>query len=446
MMKVHLLLLLLSITLANAFDTKARVENLWIRKVLAESYPPWWLTSYNLALSSYLVDDEDETTRIFYAEVDETLGNTVPLWDICPNGTRHILQLQGGSLNNTGGEDHISMGCCPQGQQGCFNLDHELVGCCPDSQFCAVDQSQTKSGPQQFMGCVEYASQVCYDRVCPPGYGCCLGLRGRKSCIPFGDLYDPYDYESYCGLATQTKAEWPRYYAFKDGSPLANTSLELPADDGAFLRVCSSGYICNYNETCLDGNSRYDNTTTNTTDLFCLPQHGGLILDDAKFNYDVCFNGYEPYLDMTDPDVYVVGQVLDEPTSLHQVFSTSDITGFANVVDLDEECCGKAVCPRENQCCHARLEAVFNATGVPETRELTLGRFCCPDAMQCCLGSAPDYGFLADSPLVFPVEDGEGNAIHSLLGHFKGFCGMALGGVDCAMNRLQPGSRYLTKK
>lgn len=339
----------------------------------------------------------------------------------------------------------LGLGRCPDAQVGCYDpVDDRLLGCCQEDQTCAMQYGPFPQQTARFLGCVDDPLQLCYDKMCPPGYGCCrsnMNIRRQRQvfpwafCVPLptglGWTFDPAVYgpfpdnvreamgnfSSYCGDSVEVVPNGP---SFAQASTLLqpwtlfNTSTApyvATTCSGPVGGYCAVGDACNLQNITIGSNETNPIAQVSEEETYCCPT-----------DQTLCLKGRPPF------DQWPV----DAPLNATSSFYNTQFLGCA-IDDRSETCCGSSICGGASKCCVAYQASNYTDinTNVTYAYNSTLTSFCCPDQAHCCYGQPFDplsvylnegpYGSQATLPEVIP-------------GNSYGYCGYTYGGNPCGID------------
>jgi len=131
-------------------------------------------------------------TRALDCTFDGALGKLAFTAMQCPGNASCVVAAS--AADRTAQQMFIPVGCCPQALPvPCVTNTStwtKLHGCCPLGQVCCVANMPNVN---YMMGCAEDVSQCCLDRICPPGYSCCVSGTS-VTCCPNNMLCRGKDY------------------------------------------------------------------------------------------------------------------------------------------------------------------------------------------------------------------------------------------------------------
>lgn len=330
-------------------------------------------------------------------------------WERCPKSMQHVVKRYAGA-----GKGYFTIGCCPPGHKG-LTLPREdrIVGCCPVNQTFAYDRVMSHV---RFRGCVDSICQVGRSQICPTGKGFCRGPKGLGGvCAPHNG--DPCDFDAYCTAHNKTAildVAWNTPYSARDTFGIDvhhwkgyNYRTRLYEDrlsgEGSFIgntltppvRLCNgTGMICHESETC--NLEQVNVTTTNGTvvdqyniETYCCPD-----------THTVCESRASNHTELQ-----IIGNI-----TLVEIAMFGEFLGCAPPGEI---CCGRNICPPDHKCCDLGIS----------------GKFCCPTELQCCFGNP----YLVATEQDIPPNQRNVE---------RGYCGMAINGRNCSMDRMTTGSLY----
>lgn len=353
----------------------------------------------------------------------------------------------------------LVMGRCPEEYKGCYDpINDRTLGCCHVNQTCAMRLTEGPRHNAVFLGCVDDPLQLCYNQMCPPGYGCCRstinviqGLQRRMQafCVPFDPstgwvfdpaVYGPYppdvaaaagNFSDFCGNAASVPANGltPPYLAlFQPWTMFDAATGQYIADTctGPYGGFCAAGDVCNTQVVVNGQNRTTGEIIVETQETFCCPTGQSL-----------CLVGRPPYTE------WEVGT----PLNISQQFQSTQFLGCA-IDARNETCCGSSICNGESVCCIARNNGTYfdNNSTLSYAYNATAASYCCPAATQCCYGIpklVPEPGVLYNLLLDGGTTGREallpsGQTAPSLPTGAYGYCGAPYQGVDCAIDVMLP--------
>ena len=350
-----------------------------------------------------------------------------------------------------------AFGFCPQDHQGCYDpTDSRLLGCCHRNQTCALNYARFPGAVSQFVGCVDDPLQLCYQQICPPGYGCCRGNFGTRNsqqkyfyafCVPFAPVpgwtfdpavYGPYpedvqaaaaDFDAYCGtpelirpngiLNTMTNRDLLVDYK------LYNTNegqyVDYMCQGSGTGAYCAAGDACGTEEVVWSVNSTTGEATLVDIETFCCPA-----------DQTLCLAGQSP------PSQWEPGT----PANVTQRLPLPPQFVGCAIDARSETCCGSSICGGESKCCAAFLPSTYldSPSNVSYSYNATLTAFCCPAEAQCCYGVPPSEGAANGNQLWLNegAYGSEGVIESETLPGARGYCGWTFRGSECGVDIMQP--------
>ncbi len=346
-------------------------------------------------------------------------GHFLAEWYQCPVGTEYAVRTP--RLPTAISFDspilrHQAIGCCPANSVPCTvpNVDR-VLGCCPVGTFCTYQQHHDYFGVPLFAQCAPSYYQDCYGTVCGEGYTCCPTGDDRTSvCVPHAG--DPSDREAVCG---EVFSYTPHLSLKRSGFTRTELAFKPPgqrfSDDDADIQIIVQGQghtvIADFTlvppqyKTRRGGNRCH---ITDHADEFIVPYKinatTGAVVSNRTLLGGCCLPGLE-----------------------HCSLPDRTFIGCVNAT-LGETCCGASICPGgvgDQKCCF--FPASETASGTDE-------HLCCPSALTCCYGDPSRIASLG----AYPPPGTFNKTLTS-----RPYCGMAVEGLECAMDRMAPASWFL---
>ena len=388
---------------------------------------------------------EDTVTLAAYAIFNTTETINERSFFEYPNDLYDVLKVNG-RLGQ-----QIGMGRCPDEHKGCYDQrSNRVLGCCQEDQTCAMVYGPFPNQPSQFIGCVDDPLQLCYDKMCPPGYGCCRDnsavrndrqVRPYAFCLPidmsYGWTFDPAvfgpfpeevewamgNFTDYCGEAIEILANGvPVQVALESFPPwtLFNTSqgqyIDYQCVGGGNGAYCAVGDACGTQDIVTVTNFATGELIVEAQETYCCPA-----------DQTLCLVGRPPFAQWPG----------GTPENVTQQFTSTTFLGCA-IDDRNETCCGQSICGGGSKCCVAFIDNTFTDpnTNTSYIYNDTLTSFCCPNQAHCCYG----YPFNPNSTyLEYGAYGSEGLVPSDYIPDSAyGYCGYTYQDNPCGIDIMVP--------